>query len=71
MIEIQSEKYLISIGIMDGKGFKCNTENGVMKIHKGFAMVMKGIKRGYNLSLVAGLAPLFLVFGQTRVCLVL
>lgn len=33
--------------------------------------VLRRKKRGYNLSLVAGLAPLFLVFGQTRVCLVL
>jgi len=26
------KKNLISIGIMDGKGFKCSSENGVMKI---------------------------------------
>ena len=26
------KKNLISIGIMDGKGFKCNTKNWVMKI---------------------------------------
>ncbi|RZB99644.1 Callose synthase 7 isoform B [Glycine soja] len=47
------KKNLISIGIMDGKGFKCNTENGVMKIQKGSTMVMKGIKRG-NLYILQG-----------------
>jgi len=40
------KKNLISIGIMDGKGFKCSTEIGVMKIQKGSTMVMKGIKGG-------------------------
>ena len=47
------KKNLISIGIMDGKGFKCSTENGVMKIQKGSIMVMKGIKRG-NLYILQG-----------------
>ena len=47
------KKNRISIGIMDGKGFKCCTENGVMKIQKGSTMVMKGIKRG-NIYIVRG-----------------
>ena len=29
---LELKKNLISIGIMDGKGFKCSTKNGVMKI---------------------------------------
>ena len=47
------KKNLISIGIMDGKGFKYSTKNGVMKIQKGSTMVMKGIKRG-NLYILQG-----------------
>ena len=47
------KKNIISIGIMDGKGFKCSTENGVMKIQKGSTIVMKGIKRG-NLYILQG-----------------
>ena len=50
---LELKKNLISIGIMDGKGFKCSTENGDMKIQKGSTMVMKGIKRG-NLYILQG-----------------
>ena len=50
---LELKKNLISIGIMDGKGFKCSTKNGVRKIQKGSTMVMKGIKRG-NLYILQG-----------------
>ena len=39
------KKNLISIGVLDDKGFLSKTENGIMKIIKGSLVVMRGIKK--------------------------
>nr|KYP59893.1 Retrovirus-related Pol polyprotein from transposon TNT 1-94 [Cajanus cajan] len=47
------KKNLISVGVLDTKGFKCNVEGGVMEINKGSTIVIRGIKKG-NLYMLQG-----------------
>ena len=50
---LESKKNLISVRVLDSKGFKCSVEGGVMEIRKGPSMVMRGIKKG-NLYILQG-----------------
>jgi len=40
----QMKKNIISIGAVESKGFKMTLENGILKVTKGFLVVMKEIK---------------------------
>ena len=44
----QMKKNIISVGVMDSKGLKITMENGILKITKGFMVIMKG-ERDRNL----------------------
>jgi hypothetical protein len=50
---LELKKNLISFGVMDGKGYKYASKNGVMEVKKGSTVVMKGLKRG-NIYLLQG-----------------
>ena len=40
----QMKKNIISVGAVESKGFKMTLENGILKVTKGFLVVMKEIK---------------------------
>nr|KYP38714.1 Retrovirus-related Pol polyprotein from transposon TNT 1-94 [Cajanus cajan] len=47
------KKNLISVGVLDTKGFKCNVEGEAMEISKGSIVVIRGINKG-NLYMLQG-----------------
>jgi hypothetical protein len=39
-------KNLISLSLLDKKGFSCKGEGGVIHVCKGSSVILKGVKRG-------------------------